>query len=366
MSYVVRRLLSGLLLVFALTWLAFALFRLIPADPWRAILNDPTQNYTLAQIKAANHKLGVDRPLVAQYGDFVWRIVRHFDFGKTYNGFPVRPSIEQALPVTWSIVLGGAVVLFLLAVPLGTISALRANTALDRGILFLSIAGVALHPFILGLGLKSVFSSKLHWLPSYYYCPLRGTAQVTDCAPGEVSSSVGVCTYEPCGGAVDWASHLALPWLTFGLIFLPLYMRMVRSSVIDVLDQVYVLTARAKGAGMIRLLRSHVLRNALMHPLTMIGMEIGIALTVSVYIEVMFSMHGAGTQAIGSLGFGTGFATGGGAVAGTAGGGFSLPIVAAITFMIALTVIVLNLLVDLAYAYLDPRIRVGQIEAATA
>lgn len=364
MSYIVRRLLSGLVLVFALTWLAFALFRLIPSDPWRAILNDPTEHYTEADIKAANHKLGVDRPLIVQYADFVWRIVRHFDFGTTYNGFPVKPTIEQALPVTWSIVLGGAVVLFLLAVPLGTLSAVRANTALDRAILFVSIAGVALHPFIIGFGLKWLFAERLSWLPSFYYCPLRGTTQVTDCSPAELSSTL--CSYHPCGGPIGWASHLALPWLTFALIFLPLYMRMVRGAVIDVLDQQYVLTARAKGAGLIRMLRSHVLRNALMQPLTMIGMEIGIALTVSVYIEVMFSVHGAGTSAIGGLGFGTGYALGGGTLAGTAGGGFNLPIVAAITFMIALTVIVLNLLVDLAYAYLDPRIRLGRMEAATA
>ena len=146
----------------------------------------------------------------------------------------------------------------------------------------------------------------------------------------------------------------------FALIFLPLYMRMIRSAVIDVLEQQYVLTARAKGIGLIRLLRSHVLRNALMQPLTMIGMEIGIALTVSIYIETMFILPGAGTKAIGSLGFGTGVAIEGGGVTGGAGGGaFDLPTVAGIAFMIALTVVVLNLIVDLAYAYLDPRVRLA-------
>src|SRR5712692_7939489 len=256
-TYIVRRVFSGVLIVFALTWLAFALFWLIPSEPWRAIVFDP--HPTRAEIKAANHKLGVDRPVVVQYGKFVWRIVRHFDFGKTYNGYDVKPSIERALPVTWSIVGGGAVLLFLLAVPLGTLSALRANTALDRGILMVSIGGVALHPFIIGLGLRSVFVSKLHWLPPFYYCPLRGSAQVTNCAPGDAMSGYSFCTYHACGGVGSWASHLALPWLTFAIIFLPLYMRMVRGAVIDVLDQQYVLTARAKGAGLIRLLRSHVL-----------------------------------------------------------------------------------------------------------
>lgn len=365
MSYIIRRVFSGLLLVFALTLLAFSLFWLIPNDPWRAILNDPTRQYTSAEKVAANQKLGVDRPVVVQYGKFVWRIVRHFDFGKTYYGSPVKPGIERALPVTWSIVGGGAVILFLLAVPLGTLSALRSNTSLDRAILLASIGGVALHPFIIGVGLKTLFTSKLHWLPGYYYCPLRGSTQVTGCAPGDASSGYSFCTYHPCGGAGSWALHLALPWLTFAIIFLPLYMRMVRTAVIDVLDQQYVLTARAKGSGLIRLLRVHVLRNALMQPLTMIGMEIGLALTVSIYIETMYSLHGAGTLAIGSLGFGTGIASEtGGLSGGSGGGGFDLATVAGITFVIALTVIVLNLIVDLTYAWLDPRIRLGRAEAA--
>jgi ABC-type dipeptide/oligopeptide/nickel transport system permease component len=144
-------------------------------------------------------------------------------------------------------------------------------------------------------------------------------------------------------------------------------MRMVRTAVIDVLDQKYVLTARAKGSGLLRLLRVHVLRNALMQPLTMIGMEIGLALTVSIYIETMYSMRGAGTLAIGSLGFGSGIASEGGALAGGAGGGnFDLATVAGITFVIALTVIVLNLIVDVAYAWLDPRIRFGSSAEAAA
>jgi peptide/nickel transport system permease protein len=364
MRYILRRVLSGLLLVFALTLLSFALFWLIPNDPWRAILNDPAQQYTAAQKAAANHQLGVDRPVVVQYGKYAWRIIRHLDFGKTYSGDPVTPSIKAALPATWSIVAGGAVILFLLAVPLGTLSALRANTWLDRAILLVSIGGVALHPFIIGAGLKRLFATDLHWLPSFYYCPLRGSSPISNCAPGNAGDAY--CVMQTCGGLVDWSQHLLLPWLTFAIIFLPLYMRMVRTAIVDVLDQQFVLTARAKGAGALRLMGSHVLRNALMQPLTMIGMEIGLALTVSIYIETMFSIRGAGTLALGSLGFGTGAATGGAdLVGGTGGGGFELHTVAGITFMIALTVIALNLIVDLAYAYLDPRVRLsGRSEVA--
>jgi peptide/nickel transport system permease protein len=247
---------------------------------------------------------------------------------------------------------------------------LRANSALDRGILTFSIAGVALHPFIIGAGLTALFSTRLHWLPAWAYCPLHGSASVTNCSPAEAYGGNASCVYHACGGAVGWAQHLVLPWLTFAIIFLPLYMRMLRGAIVEVLDQQYVLTARAKGAGALRTLRSHVLRNALMQPLTMIGMEIGLALTVAIYIETMFTLHGAGTLAIGSLGYGTGTAVAGAlgtsAVGGSAGGVFDLSTVAAIAFLIALTVIVLNLLVDVAYAWLDPRARVGGLDAGAA
>ncbi len=336
-GYIVRRFLSGLVLVFALTWITFALFWLVPAQPWRALL--PSYQYpnpTPAQIQTANHKLGVDRPVIVQYGKYVWHLARHLDFGKSYYGYDVTQYLKTALPVTGSIVLGGAVLLFLLAVPLGTLSALRENTWVDRTILTVSILGVALHPFIIGIGLQGLFSSKLHWLPKGYYCPLHAPPQVSSLAP------------KPCGGPADWAAHLTLPWIVFAVIFLPLYLRIIRAQVITVLDEQYVTAARAKGASTLRVMRSHVLRNALLQPITMIGMEIGLAITVSIYLETIFSLGGVGRLAIGALGFGVG----------GEGDRFDLPILAGVVFTIAFAIIVLNLLVDLLYAALDPRARV--------
>jgi peptide/nickel transport system permease protein len=364
--YLLGRLLSGLVMVFALLLVTFALFWLIPAEPWRAIYPGSDQHPTQAQKDAAEHQLGVDRPVIVQYGKYVWGIL-HLDFGHSFYGLqsPVIESLKRAVPVTWSIVLGGALLLFLLAVPLGTLSALRENTWVDRAILTLSIAGVALHPFIIGIALRWGFATKLGWVPANTYCPLRDTVQLP-CKNLENGMCIGIEKPEFCGGTLDWASHLALPWLTFAVIFLPLYMRMVRTAVLDVLEQPFVLTARAKGAGTIRLLRTHVLRNALLQPLTMIGMEIGLALTVSIYIEVIYNFSGTGRLAIGSLGFGTGTVdpTGLGGVSG--GGIFDLPMIAGIVFMIAFTVVVLNLLVDIAYAVLDPRIKVGTPATAAA
>jgi peptide/nickel transport system permease protein len=277
-NYIVRRVISGLVIVFALTWITFALFWLLPAEPWRAIVTNPAP--TKAEIAAANHKLGVDRPVYVQYGKFVWGIVRHGSFGRDYyQNQPVTTFLKQALPVTWSIVFGGVILLVVLALPLAIVSALWANTALDRIILTVTIVGVALHPFIIGIGLRGLFANRLGWLPAYYYCPLRGKTELSTLDPGSFTYN-----YTSCGGVGGWASHLALPWLTFAVIFLPLYVRMLRGSLIEVMDSPYILTAHAKGAGLARVLRVHVLRNAMLQPLTMIGMEIGLALTVAVYL----------------------------------------------------------------------------------
>ena len=231
-SYIVRRVLSGLVIVFALTWMTFALFWLLPAEPWRAIVTDPEPDEG-ARSPTANHKLGVDRPVVVQYGKFVWGIVRHGSFGRDYyTNEPVTTFLKQALPVTWSIVFGGVILLFVLALPLATISALWANTAIDRIILTVTIAGVALHPFIIGIGLRGLFANRLGWLPAYYYCPLRGTTELSTTRPGQHSPT----RRTTCGGIGGWSSHLALPWLTFAVIFLPLYVRMLRGAIVEVLE----------------------------------------------------------------------------------------------------------------------------------
>jgi peptide/nickel transport system permease protein len=167
----------------------------------------------------------------------------------------LRPALKRTLPVTWSIVLGGVILLFVIALPLATISALRANTAVDRIILTATIAGVALHPFIIGIGLRGLFANRLGWLPAYHYCPLRGTTVLTEISPGVADYNASTC-----GGLGGWSSHLALPWMTFAVIFVPLYVRMLRGAMVEVLEAPYILTAHAKGAGTLRVLRSHVFR----------------------------------------------------------------------------------------------------------
>lgn len=340
-TYVVRRLLSGLLLVFAVTLVTFAVFRLIPQTPACIVLPcGPHTDTTDAQIRAANHRLGADRPVPVQYAQFVWRIARHGSFGASWSGVSIDRILRASLPPTISVLVGGVVLLILLAIPLAVLSAVRAQTAIDRAVLFFALFGIALHPFVIGFGLRKAFAEHLHLVPGGRYChlvPPHGVYVPPPPAPN------GFVPPPPCGGPGVWAYHLILPWLTFAIFFLPLYVRMIRTRLVETLDEQHVVTARAKGASELRTILSHVLRPALLPLVTMIGMDLGAALTAVIYIETIFSFAGLGSLMLGTLA--------------NSSGTFDLPIIGAIFFVIAMTIVALNLVVDLVYAWLDPRIR---------
>ena len=341
-AYIVRRLLSGLLLLFAITLTTFAIFRLVPATPGCVVLPcGPGTTTTQAQLDAAKHRLGADEPVPEQYARFVWGIVRHGRFGAAWKGGSIDGALRSALPKTISILLGGIFLLLALAIPLGVLSAARAQTFVDRAILVGALFGIALHPFVVGYLLRRWFAVDLHVVPYGEYCHFTP-------AHGFVTNPFVYVNGSPlrtpiCGGPLRWAHHLLLPWLTFALFFLPLYVRMIRAQVLDRMDEHYVATARAKGAPELRVLRSHVLRPALLPLATMIGMDLGAALTAVLYLETIFSFHGLGWLILTTAGAGQ--AT------------FDLPMIAAVFFVIAAAVVILNLIVDLLYAWLDPTIR---------
>jgi peptide/nickel transport system permease protein len=182
------------------------------------------------------------------------------------------------------------------------------------------LIGISAHPVWIGLILLYVFGQKLNLAPQGGYCDL-------------------VSPTTTCGGPVQWAWHLWLPWLTFALMFAAIYMRMVRASVIEALGEDYVRTARAKGASEPQVLRSHVLRNALLPVVTMLGMDIGIALGGAVFVERVYGLPGLGGIALQSL------------------ARRDLPVIMGVVLFATLAVIVLNLIVDLLYTSIDPRSR---------
>ena len=347
--YIARRLLSGLVMLFAATLMTFAVFRLIPFTPACIIVPcGPGTTTTDAQIRAAEHKLGTDRPVPVQYAKFVWGIFRHGTFGRSWRtGGSVDQSLRAALPQTISVLLGGIVVLLLLAIPLAALSALRAQTVVDRAILLFAIFGIALHPLLLGVGLTNFFSEYLHVLPLGSYCHLLPVKHHAPPGPttftGPPGTSMPVIGSQ-CGGPLHWAQHMVLPWLTFALFFLPLYTRMIRTRFIETMDAQYVVAARGRGVPELRLIRSHALRPALLPLVTMVGLDLGGALMAVIYIDSIYGLSGIGTLLLNGI-------------ADRVTATYDLPLIAAVFFVVAAFTIFVTFVVDILYAWLDPRVR---------
>ncbi len=342
-AYVIRRLLMGCLVLLAVTFSIFVIFSTIPFDPACVVVTD-CGSLTPAQRDEIHHELGVDRPVYVQYAKYVWRVVSHASFGTSWRELPIDSEIADALGVTGSVVLGGVVVLLLLAVPLGTLSAMRPHSLFDRGLFVILILGVAFNPLTVGFVLRKVLAQDLHLFPNGGYLSLTGHTYSHEqvCNP--------VCHYAPIGGGpAAWAYHLVLPWLTFAAFFLPLYTRVIRARVRETLSEPHVAVARAKGASEWQVLYRHVLRIALLPLTTMVGLEIGGALMASIYIENVF---GTGSP--------TGFAGLGNLTLGTLESqvaGYDLPLVSAIFVTVAGAIVLCNALADVLQASLDPRIR---------
>jgi peptide/nickel transport system permease protein len=342
-AYLVRRLLAALALLCGVTAITFLLFYAIPQNPGTFLVGPPHASTPDAEARyekalaAANHQLGADRPLYVQYATYLRRLATG-SFGDSYaTGREVRGLLARAGRVTVALVAGGIVVLLLIAVPLGTLAALRAGSAVDRFTLALGLVGASLPPFLVSIVL-------LRWLS-----PRIGFTQPLFGASGVQGPQRGYCPLSShlhgCGGLAGWTQHLLLPWVAFALGLVALYARMVRSGLLEALSEPHVRTARAKGAGEWRVLRSHVLRNALPPLLTMLSMDIGLALGTVLYVEVVFGLPGFGAAAYQAIV--------------DPQVGFDLPVIAGVVLVSATVVLTLNLLVDVVSSLVDPRIRLG-------
>ena len=316
--YLVRRLLWAALLFVVVTLATYVLFFLIPNDPAKLVAGKAA---TDTDVRRAAHFLGTDRPIYVQYAKFLDRLVVHQDLGFSFaNRQSVNSIVGNAAPVTGSLIVGGVVIWLLMALPIGVVSALRPRSLLDRTSMTLVLIGISAHPIWIGLILSYVLGFRLHVFPIQGYCDFVNPA--TD-----------------CGGPVQWAYHLCLPWLTFAILNAALYARMIRANVLEANTEDYVRTARAKGAPEWMVLRSHVLRNALLPIVTMLGMDIGVAFGGAVFTETVFGLPGLGKTAVFALNFN------------------DVPTVEGVIVFATLAIIVFNLLVDLLYAWIDPRIR---------
>jgi peptide/nickel transport system permease protein len=328
--YLIRRLLWAGVLFLAVTVVSYIIFFLVPAEPARLIAGPQAPP---DQVERVRKQVGLDDPVVVQYGRFLGAMMPvSFDggfhlkapsLGRSYaTRQPVTEIIKDAAPVTASLVFGGAILWMLIAVPIGILSALRPRSLLDRSAMVFVLIGISAHPVWIGLILIYFVGYKAGLTPLGGYCDMINPS--TD-----------------CGGPIEWAHSLILPWITFAILFAALYVRMIRANVLEAMNEDYVRTARAKGAPEWLVMRSHVLRNAMLPVVTMLGMDIGVALGGAIFTEAVFGLPGLGRSALQAL------------------EGFDLPAVMGIVVFATICVIVFNLFVDLLYAVIDPRIRLS-------
>jgi len=331
--YLVRRVLWAILLFLIITFVTFVIFFLAPADPARAQCGG--ERASPSCLKLATENLGLDRPIPIQYGKFLHRLLpatwhdghpalKTPSLGKSYaSDQDLNQKIGRAAPVTASLVFGGAVLWMLIALSVGVFSALRPRSLLDRAAMLFVLVGVSAHPIWIGLILSYFFGHKWHITPIANYANFFG-------APPDTGLP---------GGPWQWFYHMILPWVTFAILFAALYVRMIRASVMETLNEDFVRTARAKGAPERSVLFSHVLRNALLPVVTMLGMDIGVALGGAIFTESVFQLPGLGRELVVAVGSDD-FAT-----------------VVGIVVFATVVILFFNLIVDLLYAWIDPRIR---------
>jgi peptide/nickel transport system permease protein len=311
--YVLARLASSVVVFFAITLLVFVTFFALPKS--RPGAGRPSQSI-------------VRGSLLASYGRYVWGLVRHGDLGhSTTDREEVRTKLARAAPVTLSLILGGTIVWLALAVPIGLAAALRPRSLLDRGGTLLVLVGLSAHPVWLSLVLSYVFGRALHVLPPVGYCSID-------------SPSTG------CDGLGEWAYHLLLPCVTFGVVNAALFTSMLRGLVLEQLGEDYVRTARAKGAGERRVLLRHVLRHVAPPLVTMLGVFLGTAIGSVVFVESAFDLPGLG------------------GLLRQAALRRDLPLIAGTVVCLAVVVMLLNLAVDLVYGAIDPRVRAERAAGA--
>ena len=313
-AYVVRRLLQAVVLLFIVSVLTFLLIHSAPGGP--ALLANP--DLSREQIEQMREQLGLDDPLPVQYFRWLSNVLQG-DFGKSYNTVqPVTRLIAERLPNTVMLTGLALALSILVAVPLGVLSALKRNSALDRVIAGFSFIGVSIPVFWLGIMLIIVFAVQLKLLPAG-----------------------GMYTLGAEFSLLDRLEHLLLPTLVLVVANLAELTRYTRSGMINVLSEDYIRTARAKGLPNQVVLVRHALRNALIPVITIIGVLLPRAVSGAAITETVFSWHGMGRLAV------------------EAAMTRDYPVVLGATLTVALVVVLSSLVTDLLYAYIDPRIRLG-------
>ena len=354
-TFILRRVLSSIPVLFGILFVTFAIARLIPGDPCRAILGEKA---TDAICEDFLHRHGLDRPIHIQFATYVGEVVQG-DFGESIRfNKPVTDLLIERLPTTLELTLAAMSFSIIVGIPLGIISAVRHNSLVDVVTMMIANIGVSMPVFWLGLMLAYVFALLLKDTP--FQLPPSGRlspGMMPDpfyevwgweaSSPGMAGVFEFISRLNVLNAILIWQTdvlwdaikHLILPAIAVGTIPLALIARMTRSSMLDVLSQDYVRTARAKGLPRSKVVLKHALRNALLPLVTIIGLSFGSFLGGAVLTETIFGLSGVGRilyEAITARDYG---------------------IVQSFTVVIAIFFVMLNLIVDISYIYLDPRVR---------
>ena len=302
-KYICKRILMMIPVIIGVSLLVFLVLKMTPGDPARVVAGSEADEATVEQIR---EELGLNKPVLQQYVDYMLALL-HGDMGTSYTtSKPVADEILARMPTTFILAFAGVFVAVLIGIPLGIISATKQYSVLDYISTLLALGGVAMPNFWLGLMLILLFSLKLGWLPS--------------------------------GGGDSWTAYV-LPAITLGVGATASFMRTTRSSMLEVIRRDYIRTARAKGSGEGRVVMHHALRNAMIPVITVIGLQIGTLLGGAVVNETVFSLPGLGTLMINAI------------------NQKNEPVVLGCLITFAIIFSLVNLLIDILYAFIDPRIK---------
>jgi peptide/nickel transport system permease protein len=310
--FIVRRLVQMVLVMFAVSVLTFLIFNVIPnGDPAvRMAGRQPTET----QIEAIRREWGFDENIVVQYATTMKKVFTG-DLQSYFTQLPVGEEIRKGLPRTLSLAIGAAILWMLVAVAFGLYSAVKAGKFADRFLTIIALVGISMPVFWIGALMNYYLGFKLGWFPNGGYVEF---------------------TEDP----FDWFYHLILPWTALAILFIGFYSRVLRSNVLDTINEDYVRTARAKGLSERQIMTRHVLRNSMIPIVTLWGLDFGAVLGGgAILTETVFDLQGVGQYAAESI------------------GQLDVPPVLAVTLFAAFFIVAMNAIVDILYAFLDPRIR---------
>ncbi|MCF6324150.1 MAG: ABC transporter permease [Gammaproteobacteria bacterium] len=308
LSFVISRLLSALFVIFGVSCLVFFLIHLVPGDPVEVMLGESSQPADREALRAA---LGLDQPILVQLMNYFNGLL-HFDLGESlHSKRPIADMLMERIPATATLAAAGLLVAVIIAFPLGIMAAMKKDTAWDSGAMFFSLFGISIPNFWMGPLLILFFSLWLGWLP--------------------VSGQSGI-------------ESLVLPALTLGTALAAILARMIRATLLEVMGEDYIRTARAKGLSERAVIMNHGLKNAMLPVITLLGLQLGALLGGAMITEIVFSWPGIGQLTIDAI------------------NRRDYPVVQACILLISLTYVVVNTLTDLVYAWMDPRIRLGNAQ----